>query len=453
MATPILRRPPAEDHASSHALNFLQELLRDYHPRNFAVELWDGTCWEPEPGQFRRFTWKIRRPGAVRGVFSHASELALAEAYIGGDFDVDGDMEGIFPLGDYFLTKTWSPKQKLRLETLLTELPHGGELRLVRRGSHLTGRLHSKERDRQAVSYHYDVSNDFYSLWLGKEMVYSCAYFLKPEDDLDTAQRQKLDYVCRKLRLKPGERLLDIGCGWGGLIIHAAREYGVNAVGITLSQQQFNLAQERIAREDLGGRCQVKLLDYRDLTEPEAYDKMVSVGMVEHVGESNLGEYFQRAFRSLRTGGVFLNHGIGAPQLRAHPEGPTFGDVYVFPDGELPPIGTISRTAEATGFEVRDVENLREHYALTLRLWVRGMEEHAEQARRLVDEVTFRIWRLHMAGSAYFFQSGKLNLYQTLLVKSDHGKSGLPLSRADWYAKPEPARVERKAPDPDEWTP
>jgi cyclopropane-fatty-acyl-phospholipid synthase len=453
MASRVLQHVPQEDQAANRTLAFLQEVLRDYHPRNFAIELWDGTCWEPEPGQFRRFTWKIRKPGAVRAALSHPSELTLAEAYIGGDFDVDGDIEGIFPLGDYFLNKSWGLKQKLRLGELLSELPNGGELRLVRRGARLSGRLHSKERDRQAVSYHYDVSNDFYSLWLGKEMVYSCAYFQKPDDDLDTAQRQKLDYVCRKLRLKPGERLLDIGCGWGGLIIHAAREYGVNAVGITLSQQQFNLAQERIAREDLAGRCQVKLLDYRDLTEPEAYDKVVSVGMVEHVGEANLDEYFRRAFRSLRTGGVFLNHGIGAPQLRAHHDGQTFGDVYVFPDGELPPIGNIAQAAETAGFEVRDVENLREHYALTLRRWVRGMEEHAEQARRLVDEVTFRIWRLHMAGSAYFFHAGKLNLYQTLLVKGDRGKSGLPLTRADWYAKVEPPKVEKFASDPDEWTP
>jgi cyclopropane-fatty-acyl-phospholipid synthase len=450
MASRVLQQVPQEDQGANRTLAFLQELLRDYHPRNFAIELWNGTCWEPEPGLFRRFTWKIKHPGTVRSVFSAPSELAMAEAFIGGEFDVEGDIEGIFPLADYFLNKRWSLTQKLRVAALLSNLPNGGELRLVRRGARLTGRLHSKERDRQAVSYHYDVSNDFYSLWLGKEMVYSCAYFLKPDDDLDTAQRQKLDYLCRKLRLKPGERLLDIGCGWGGLIIHAACEYGVNAVGITLSQQQYELAQERIAQTDLAGRCQVKLLDYRDLTEPEAYDKIVSVGMVEHVGEVNLIEYFKQAFRSLRPGGVFLNHGIGAPESQTAHHQPTFGDVYVFPDGELPPVGTIAHSAELAGFEVRDVENLREHYALTLRRWVHGMEEHAEQARRLVDEVTFRIWRLHMAGSAYYFQSGKLNLYQTLLVKSDRGKSGLPLTRADWYAKREPVKPR---PDFEEWTP
>jgi cyclopropane-fatty-acyl-phospholipid synthase len=386
----------------------------------------------------------------VRSVFSTPSELVFAEAYIGGDFDIEGDIEGIFPLADYFLNKNWSLKQKLRLGVLLSELPDGGELRLVRRGARLSGRLHSKDRDRKAISYHYDVSNDFYSLWLGKEMLYSCAYFQKAEDDLDTAQHQKLDCICRKLRLKAGERLLDIGCGWGGLIMHAAREYGVNVVGITLSQQQFLLAQERIAKADLAGRCQVKLMDYRDLTEPEAYDKIVSVGMVEHVGEINLVEYFRRVFRSLRPGGLFLNVGIGAPQLRVTHQHAAFGDLYVFPDGEVPPIGTIAQSAESAGLEVRDVENLREHYALTLRHWVRRMEQNAEQARRLVDEVTYRIWRLHMAGSAYFFQSGKLNLYQTLLVKNDRGKSGLPLTRADGYAKQEKTTPQV---DSAEWTP
>jgi cyclopropane-fatty-acyl-phospholipid synthase len=416
MATPIIRNSPAEDTASTNTFNFLQELLRDYHPRNFDIELWDGACWEPEPGQFPRFTWKVMRAGTVRSLFSNPNELAFAEAYISGDFDIEGDIEGIFPLADYFLNHNWGLKQKLRLEVLLSELPNDEKLCLVQRAQ-LSGRLHSKERDRQAISYHYDISNDFYSLCLGKQMQYSSAYFQKPDDALDTAQRQKLDYICQKLQLKAGERLLDIGCGWGGLIIHAAREYGVNTVGITLSQQQFLFAQERITKADLGGRCEVKLMDYRDLNEPEAYDKISSMGMVEHVGEINLLEYFRRVFRSLRPGGVFLNVGTAAPQLHPESERPSFTNVYVFPDSEASPLGTIMGSAESAGFEVRDVENLREHYALTLRHWLRGMEQNAEQARRLVDEVTYRIWRWHMAGSAYSFKSGKLNLYQTMFMK------------------------------------
>jgi cyclopropane-fatty-acyl-phospholipid synthase len=425
-------RVKKELETSAKPLEFLQEVLGDYHPRDFSVEFWDGRKWDPEPGQFRRFAWKINRPGALRSAFSQGSQLALAEAYIFGDFDLDGDIEGVFPLADYLIQHPWSRLEKLRLTGMLLGMPSKDNPRRPRAA--LRGRSHSKERDRQAIHYHYDVSNDFYALWLDRQMVYSCAYFKTPNDNLDTAQEQKLDYICRKLRLQSGERLLDIGCGWGGLIRHAARNYGVQALGITLSEQQLAYANEHIRREGLAEQCQVRLLDYRDLEGLGAFDKVASVGMVEHVGETNLPEYFRCVYRVLRPGGVFLCHGIGVPEDRARPEGPDFVDRYVFPDGELLPICTTSRCAEQVGFEVRDVENLREHYALTLRHWVRGMEENALQARRLVDEVSYRIWHLQMAGSAYYFQRGWLDLYQTLLVKNERGKSGLPLTRDDWYA-------------------
>ncbi len=429
MGSPVVM---SGERTAQKSLHFLQELLRDYHPRDFTIQLWDGTRWEAEPGAPEHFVWCIRDPGVLRALGWSANQVTLAEAYVYGDFDIEGQIGAVYPLADFLLNKAWSNSERLRLAKLLLGLPAARHSRDGRASHKLRGRLHSRERDRQAVTYHYDVSNDFYALWLGKQMVYSCAYFATPEDDLDTAQQRKLDYICRKLRLQPGERLLDIGCGWGGLILHAARHYGVEALGITLSQPQAELAKERIGQAGLPDRCRVEVLDYRDL-DHGTYDKLVSVGMVEHVGEAMLPKYFRQAFRLLRPGGVFLNHGIGRAGNRPAPDRPTFTDVYVFPDGDLVPIGPTLRAAEEAGFEVCDVENLREHYALTLRHWVRNLEAHAEEARRFTDDVTYRIWRLYMAGSAYYFQTGRLDLYQTLLVKPDHNRGGLPLTRADWY--------------------
>jgi cyclopropane-fatty-acyl-phospholipid synthase len=264
-------------------------------------------------------------------------------------------------------------------------------------------------------------------------MVYSCGYFHSPEDDLQSAQSAKLDYICRKLRLSPGERLLDIGCGWGGLILHAARHYGVQAVGITLSQNQLELAQQRIDRAGLQARCEVRLLDYREAHPLGPFDKLVSIGMVEHVGESALSEYFRCAFELLKPGGVFLNHGIGRAGNRPKPTTKTFTDVYVFPDGEVVPIPVMLGRAEAAGFEVRDVENLREHYFYTLVQWLRRLEANELEAKKLVGEVKYRIWRLYLAGSAHYFRSGKLDVYQSLLIKAHGGPSGMPLTREDWY--------------------
>lgn len=421
------------DRDAQRCFQFFQEVLRDYHPRDFSLELWDGLRWEVEPGARERFVWHIHNASVPRTLAFSPTQVTLAEAYIYGDFDIEGDIEAIFRLADYLLTKSWSNAERWWLGKLLIGLPAARHSRRASAAGKLRGRLHSRERDRLAVTSHYDVSNSFYSLWLDQHMMYSCAYFTSPDQYLDTAQANKLDYLCRKLRLQPGERLLDIGCGWGGLIIHAARHYGVEARGITLSQPQAKLAKERIRSAGLADHCRVDILDYRDLDEPGAYDKLVSVGMVEHVGEPMLPAYFRQAFRLLRPGGMFLNHGIGRAGNRLKPAQPTFTDVYVFPDGDLVPIGNMLRAAEEAGFETRDVENLREHYALTLRYWLHGLESHAEQARRLTDECTYRIWRLYMAGSAYYFQTGRLGLYQSLLAKPDHGRSGLPLTRQDWY--------------------
>jgi cyclopropane-fatty-acyl-phospholipid synthase len=417
------------------SLSFFHGLLGGYQPRDFAVRFWDGTLWEADPGQSTRFTLVIRHPGALRRMFWLPNEVTLGEAYLRDDFDVDGDMEAVFGLGDYLANPHLGFNRWLCCARLLLTLPRNGHRPLIsyRQQATLSGISHSKERDRQAVAYHYDVSNDFFALWLDRKMVYSCGYFEKPDDDLDAAQERKLDYICRKLRLRHGERLLDIGCGWGGLVVHAAWKYGVEARGITLSRPQADLANTRIRDAGLEERCRVDVLDYRELEEPEGYDKLVSVGMFEHVGESQLSEYFSRSWHLLRPAGVFLNHGISRSISELKRPGPSFVDTYVFPDGELLPISTTLRVAETSGFEVRDVESLREHYALTLRHWVRRLETHHDLACRAADEVVYRTWRLYMSGSAHGFETGRINVYQVLLTKPERGRSGLPLTRADWY--------------------
>ncbi len=414
------------------ALTVLQLLLRDYHPRNFAIRFWDGSQW-PTETESPSFTLILSHPHALRSMLQNG-DLAISESYIRGDFDLEGDLEAAMPLASYLMGRHWPISTALRIGWNVFRMSaNGRSARNGQRPATLSGELHSVERDRQAVTYHYNVSNDFYALWLDQRMVYSCAYFETTDEDLDTAQARKLDYLCRKLRLRPGERLLDIGCGWGGLVIHAAQHYGVDVLGITLSHNQADLANQRIAQAGLQNRCRVELRDYRDLNEIGGFDKLVSVGMFEHVGEIRLPLYFQHAWQLLRPGGVFLNHGIALRANERWPKGPTFISRYVFPDGDLVPINTTLRYAEEAGFEVRDVESLREHYALTLRHWARRLEFHRDQALEVVDESTYRVWRLFLSGSAYGFATGPLNVYQALLLKPDEGQSGLPLTRGDWY--------------------
>ena len=265
-------------------------------------------------------------------------------------------------------------------------------------------------------------------------MTYSCAYFNNPEDSLDLAQEQKLEFICRKLRLRPGQRLLDIGCGWGGLVIYAAKNFGVEATGITLSKPQADLANARIAEAGMSDRCRVLVRDYREMDQPASFDALASVGMFEHVGAKRLPAYFTQAWQLLKPGGVFLNHGIAIRAGEKPPPAKSFSNVYVFPDGELTPISTSLRAAEEAGFEVRDVESLRTHYAMTLRHWVRRLEAQHNLALQYVDEPTYRVWRLFMAGSAHDFEAGRTNVYQALLYRPDaNGHSNLPLTRADWY--------------------
>jgi cyclopropane-fatty-acyl-phospholipid synthase len=421
--------------AAEVSLSFLRHAFEGY-PRDFAVRLWDGSRWEAEPGQPERFTFVLRHPGALRACFLPAKALTLCEAYLRDDFDVEGDLDAFWGLVDHLYRPAVARSKFGRrdLEARLAALPEVARPPAQRPAAQMRGSLHTQSRDRQAIASHYDVSNDFYALWLDSRMVYSCAYFKSPDDDLEAAQRQKLDHICRKLRLRPGERLLDIGCGWGGLALYAAGHYGVEVLGVTLSAAQAEWANDRIRAAGLAGRCRVEHRDYREVDEPEGFDKVVSVGMMEHVGEEMLPSYFRRAWGLLRPGGVFLNHAISGHSTNPIPPGATFMGLYVFPDGELEPLPTILQAAEGAGFEVRDVENLREHYRLTLQHWVRRLEARADEARRLTDEVRYRIWRLYLSWCAYGFKGGLPTIYQALLVKAHGGESGLPLTRADWYA-------------------
>ena len=373
-------------------------------------------------------------------MFKPPIELSLGEAFILKDFDIDGDIFSVFSLMDTIATRTLFIGEILGIGVGLLELPTSSAARPQGRGPlQLHGTLHSRERDLLAVQYHYDVGNDFYSLWLDRNMQYSCGYFPTGAEDLDTAQEHKMEHICRKLRLQRGERLLDIGCGWGGLARYAASKYGVNVLGVTLSKNQKAYADEQIVRAGLQERVTVELKDYRDL-DNESFDKVVSVGMFEHVGRSHLPEYFAQVHRLLKPGGLFLNHGISRRSAAKADEQSfiakhifgrgTFQQKYIFPDGELTPVSEVNVMAEDAGFEVGDVENLREHYALTLRNWVIRLADRREEAIKVSDEVTYRTWRLYMSASVYGFESGNINVNQTLLSKmSRDGKRNVPFSR------------------------
>ncbi|HEU4632088.1 MAG TPA: cyclopropane-fatty-acyl-phospholipid synthase family protein [Gemmatimonadaceae bacterium] len=435
------------DAALYHARQVIALLFGPPSVRRFDVRYWDGMVERASTAD-TPYLLAVNDAGALRRMLLPPSELAIVETFLAGGIDVEGDLEAAVTLGDAIAVRVRSPRTLARLARHLLALPSSAAVRRVRaaRAERVVapvGRQHEPARDRAAVRYHYDVGNDFYALWLDRRMVYSCAYFPTPTTSLDEAQLAKLDLVCRKLRLRPGERFLDVGCGWGALVLHAAQRYGVTALGITLSEAQAALARERIAAAGLADRCRVEIRDYRDLPAGVAFDKIASVGMVEHVGVDHLPTYFGALYRALAPGGLLLNHGIvsvaaARPRCwRARVEArlwrrDAFIDQYVFPDGRLGPLHAVIAAAEGAGFETRDAESLREHYVMTLRAWVSRLARQRERAVALADARTYRTWRLYMAGSAHGFASGRLNVVQTLLAKPDAaGRAGLPLTRRD----------------------
>lgn len=413
--------------AGTGVAGLLERVLGGHLP--VQVVAYDGSRTGP-PGA--PATIDVRRPDALRRILTAPGQLGLSRAYVAGDLEILGDIYAVLQLRDRLAGVRLGRTRMADLGRLL-RVPGalGRPLPPPPEEARLAGRLHTRHRDAAAVTHHYDVSNEFYRLVLGPSMTYSCAVWSDPEVGLEAAQEAKHELVCRKLGLRPGMRLLDVGCGWGGLVLHAARHHGVEATGVTLSTQQAELARERVDAAGLADRVQIRLEDYRDVADGP-FDAVASVGMVEHVGEANLPAYFATLHSLLAPGGRLLNHGICTPAGRTAMKDPRgFIQRYVFPDGELPEIGTIVSTAQHAGLEVRHQENLREHYALTLRAWVANLERDYDRAVELAGPGRARVWRLYMAGSALGFEAGHVEVHQVLAVRPDGGHSGMPL-RPDW---------------------
>ncbi|MFD7237732.1 class I SAM-dependent methyltransferase [Streptomyces syringium] len=396
----------------------------------------------------------IRRRRALRRLLWKPGELGLARAWVAGDLDIEGDLYAALDLlsGSLWERGEDAATRTSGLAALLSALRDRGTraagIELIKiAGPWLPpspppeeaprprgGPLHTLRRDKAAISHHYDVGNTFYERVLGPSMVYSCAYWESSGSTLEEAQRTKLDLVCRKLALEPGQRLLDVGCGWGSMVLHAAREYGVSAVGITLSEEQAAYARKRVAEAGLADRVEIRVQDYRE-TFDGPFDAISSIGMAEHVGSARYAEYAAELYGLLKPGGRLLNHQIARRPLRDEGayEVDEFIDRYVFPDGELAPVGRTVGQLERAGFEVRDVEALREHYALTLRRWVANLEAHWDEAVRLSSPGRARVWRLYMAASALSFERNRIGVNQVLAVRTpESGASGLSLRTRDW---------------------
>lgn len=419
-------------------IGLVRSVLGDDPP--VRIRTWDGhAIGDPQaPGEI-----VVRAPDALRRIVTAPGELGFARAYVAGDLDVEGDLWAVLRLGEQLPVVRLTPRQWLLAArsvgpaALRRPAPPPEEVRLH-------GRRHTRRRDAAAVSHHYDVPERFYELVLGPSMTYSCALFHDPDGGLEQAQAAKNELVCRKLGLRPGMRLLDVGCGWGALAVHAARHHGVRVVAVTLAPGQADSARRRVAAEGLADRVEVRHADYREIDDGP-FDAIASVGMFEHVGRAAMRTYFERVHALVAPGGRFLNHAIARPAGQRPSLGRnTFIHRYVFPDGELHEVGDVVSGIQQAGFEVRHVESLREHYALTLRRWVANLEGSWDQAVAIAGEGRARVWRLYMAASAVNFEAGRLQIHQVLGVRPRAGVSGLPL-RPDFSVRPGPEVRDRTA--------
>jgi cyclopropane-fatty-acyl-phospholipid synthase len=387
--------------------------IRDQTSLPLRLELWNGQ--QMDFGQHApQVTIRVPHVSALSYLLT-PSLFNLGKAYVEGKIEVEGKVAEIISVGSALASHALQPEGKLA--------------RIVRSVNH------TKKKDEEAIRYHYDVSNDFYRIWLDENMVYSCAYFENGDEDLAAAQLKKIDHILDKIQVRPGDSLLDIGCGWGALVMRAAQKYGAKCVGITLSQNQFELAKERVHHAGLADLVEIRLQDYRDVTG--IYNRITSVGMFEHVGEKNLPMYFGK-IRSLMTDeGIAMNHGITTTDVNngeAAYGGGEFIEQYVFPHGELVHIGSVLKAMQKGGLEALDVENLRRHYAKTCGTWAENFESRADEVRKHVDSKRFRIWRVYLAGCAFAFSQDWVSLYQVVCTKAGRDVSTLPLSRRYMYA-------------------
>ena len=422
---------PATASGDRHSIigrEIVSKILAGYRG-GIAIRLWDGTLAH---GTYDApCTVIFKDPGALRDLILRRNLLRLAESYLTGAVEFEGDVESVLDLRAHLVNLDLSLGARLRLMQQALRLPTQARS-ISTKG--WRAKLTAHRNSKASIAHHYDVGNDFYRLWLDPEMVYSCAYFSTTTQSLAEAQQDKLDYLCRKLRLEPGQTLLDIGCGWGALALWAARHYGVQVHGISLSQEQVREARERVRRAGLEHQVRIELLDYRALPGDAKYDRVVSVGMFEHVGIKNFPTYFGTVRRVLKSDGLFLNHGITNETVWTRTPMTRFMTRYIFPDGELARISDVTAAMEQVGFETLDVENLRRHYTLTLRHWVHTLETKREEVIRKSSEVTYRLWRLYMAGCAYHFDEGSMGVHQ-VLAGNRHQRQPVPLRRDDLYGR------------------